>query len=161
MLSGQNGKSPFQKNGESSCVEYILYKVVEGSLPAIPPGICLTLFEAPQTYSPSTQIWRPHCNHHLKSGNQQLKFKCFSVKTSAFDTQQYRNSLFVRTTMNWNHLDEECVCVRACARYTDLHVVVQSLPFQPNQTILIITLKCRTLSHLLPLSQYWCLRRKF
>ena len=82
-----------------------LYKVVEGLVPAIPPEKFLT----PQ--KPGRQI-RPKLhpnsdNTNLVQNHTRRHNRCYVVPPSK--TEQYRNSFFPKTIINWNNLDNSTV----------------------------------------------------
>ena len=83
----------------------IFYKVVEGLVPPIPPEDFLK--PIPQKryirakkysdYQSSSIIERQVINHD----------KCFIVEKAK--TEQYKHSFFIKTTVEWNHLDSDIV----------------------------------------------------
>ena len=81
------------------------YRVVEGLVPAIPPHKFVT------QQRPSRQI-RSTRNTHYITQNIVEQYtrnnnRCYTIKPCR--TDQYRNSFFHRTVIDWNHLDNSTV----------------------------------------------------
>ena len=81
------------------------YKVVEGLVPPIPPEDILKPIRQKRRirakkyseYQSSNITERQVINHD----------KCFIVEKAK--TEQYKHSFFIRTTVEWNHLDSDIV----------------------------------------------------
>ncbi|XP_070193881.1 uncharacterized protein [Littorina saxatilis] len=78
------------------------YKVVEGLVPAMPPDKFLTPQRAGRMIRPRRQtaeyVGSNPIDNYLKNNN-----RCFVVPRC--NTEQYRQSFFPRSTIEWNHLD--------------------------------------------------------
>ena len=82
-----------------------LYKGVEGLVPAINPS------EFFVKSKPKCKI-KPKRFDNFESaniGNNSVKNNSKALETTACNTEQYKNSFFVKSVIHWNQLDEEIV----------------------------------------------------
>jgi len=80
-----------------------LFKVVEGSVPAIPPEYYLI----PQRPKRAVRVrtFKDHITSNIL--DSQVTNKCFRVPPSK--SEPYRHSFFLRTITDWNHLEDDIV----------------------------------------------------
>lgn len=83
------------------------FKVVEGQIPALPPDDLIT-FQRPKRQIRATNYKDCVTKNII---DNQVRNNQRSVVVPPSKTEQYRNSLFVRTTIDWNHLEDSIVCV--------------------------------------------------
>jgi hypothetical protein len=80
--------------------------VVEGLVPAIKPDDCL------KKARPKRSITAKKIENYQATNiiEKQVKntTKCFDIPSSK--THQFSNSFFVKTLINWNHLEDSVVC---------------------------------------------------
>ena len=85
-----------------------LYKITAGKIPAIPADEFL-VHQKPKRAIRVKQF--PGCEAtNIIEKQARNNSKCFKVEISAKDTNQYRNSFFVRTLIDWNQLNEDTAC---------------------------------------------------
>ena len=87
----------------------LLYKVVEGLVPALPPEQFITKQRPRRNIKPKTF-------ENYTSTNILDSQVCNNTKNLAVirgNTQQYNHSFFVKTIVDWNHLDEEVVSAKS------------------------------------------------
>jgi len=83
------------------------FKVVEGQIPALPPDDIIKF------HRPKRQI-KAKSFENFDTKNiieKQVRNNKRAVVIPHTRTEQYKNSLFVRTAIDWNHLDDRVVCV--------------------------------------------------
>ena len=81
-----------------------LYKVVEGLVPAINPEYFVKS-------KPKRKI-KPKRFDNFESANivnNSVKNNSKALETTACNTEQYKNSFFVKSVIHWNQLEEEIV----------------------------------------------------
>ena len=98
------------------------FKTLEGQIPAIPPDQSISLQKQKRRIKAKTFADYETTNIIETSVRNNSK----SVVIPPAKTEQYRNSFFVRTAINWNHLDDNTVSSTkvesfklALARYRD------------------------------------------
>ena len=82
-----------------------LYKIAAGKFPAIPADSFLTR-QRPKRIIRAKQFSGFETANIIENQTRN-NTKCFQVDISAKDTKQYRNSFFIKTVIDWNHLNEE------------------------------------------------------
>ena len=95
------------------------YKVVEGQVPAMPPDLFVNY------QKPKRQIGAKFDNcvtTNIVTSSVRSNSKCIAIPPRR--TDQYKYSFFVRTAVDWNHLDENTVSAEKlesfsspCSRY--------------------------------------------
>ena len=87
----------------------LMYKVVEGLVPALPSEHFIRFNKAKRTIKAKTY-------KDCETTNILEKRVCNNSKSIIIPdskTTQYRNSFFVETTIRWNHLPEDTVCAKS------------------------------------------------
>jgi hypothetical protein len=82
-----------------------LYKVVEGLVPAINPSDFLVKSKLKHKIKPK----RFDKFESANIVNNSVKNNSKSPETNVCNTEQYKNSFFVKGVIHWNQLDEEIV----------------------------------------------------
>ncbi|XP_071166247.1 uncharacterized protein [Mytilus edulis] len=82
------------------------FKVVERKIPALPPDDLI------QFHRPKRQIKATTYNNFVTKNiiDHQVRNNKRAVIVPTSKTEQYKNSIFVRTAINWNHLEDSVVC---------------------------------------------------
>jgi hypothetical protein len=83
----------------------LLYKVVEGPVPAIKPEDYLTKSRQRKTIKP--KWFDDYVNTNIVENSVKNNTKSFD--RIQYNTEQYRNSFFNKTILEWNHLEENIV----------------------------------------------------
>ena len=84
------------------------YKVVEGQIPAIPPDSYIKFQRNKRNIKPKTfENFESSNIIHFRSRNNSRP-----VEIPNSRTEQHRNSFFIRTASDWNHLSDEIVCAK-------------------------------------------------
>ena len=83
-----------------------LYKVVEGLVPAIEPEDYLK--RSRQRRAITARKFDDYQTTNIIEKQVRNNSKCFDIPPSK--TQQYSNSFFVKTLIDWNHLEDSVVC---------------------------------------------------
>jgi hypothetical protein len=83
----------------------LLYKVVEGLVPAIKPEDYLTKGRQRRTIKPKRFV--DYVNTNIVENSVKNNTKSFDIIQC--NTEQYRNSFFNKTILEWNHLEENIV----------------------------------------------------
>ena len=83
------------------------YKVVEGQVPAMPPDLLVFVnYQKPKRQIRAKKI--DNCvTTNTVTSSVRKNSKCIVIPPSR--TDQYKHSFFVRTAVDWNHLDENTV----------------------------------------------------
>ncbi|CAC5403687.1 unnamed protein product [Mytilus coruscus] len=83
------------------------FKVVEGKIPALPPDDLIKF------HRPKRQIRATTFNNFIIKNirDQQVRNNKRAVIVPNSKTDQFKNSIFVRTAVEWNHLEDSVVCV--------------------------------------------------
>ena len=87
-----------------------MFKVVEGLVPAMPPD----QFFTPKTSNKrriKAKKFEDCITKNIVNKSVHNNSRPFEIPSSS--TDQYRQSFFVRTTEEWNHLDEEIVTAKS------------------------------------------------
>ena len=90
-----------------------LFKVVEGLVPAMPPEHLFTFSKAGRKIRPkrnSSFETSNIVNRYTRNNNRSLEIK-------PCRTSQQRNSIFIRTAVEWNHLDDSTVNLKTTAAF--------------------------------------------
>lgn len=96
---------PPLQDRRKSCRLVFLYKVVEGLVPAIPAKEFVEPARSKRKIKTSSDLNFNTTNlvdKYIVNNNRGLKIKIAK-------TEQYRNSFFIKTTADWNHLPSEVV----------------------------------------------------
>ena len=105
MLSNQNLPTLQERRRQLRLT--FLFKIIEEKVPAMPPDTFLRRQRPKRTIR--AKKFEGHVATNIIDNQARNNSKCYCVGISASDTQQYRNSFFVRTVIDWNQLDEELV----------------------------------------------------
>ena len=92
------------------------YKVVEGQIPAVPPH------EYISHQKPKRRI-RTRTFQDCETTNivnPQVRNNTRAVVVEHSNTEQYRNSLFIRTAIDWNHLENSLVRAKTTEEFKRL-----------------------------------------
>ena len=92
-----------------------MFKVVEGLVPAIPPDDFLKPQKPKRQIKPTKYtdyIYKNLVDRHSVSNNM-----CFVIENCI--TEQLKHSFFVRTVVEWNHLDTELVHAETVESFKD------------------------------------------
>ena len=87
----------------------LLYKVVEGLVPALPPDQFITKQRPRRTIKPITF---ENCNT-TNILDRQVCNNSKNLIVIRGNTQQYNSSFFIQSIVDWNHLDEEAVSAKS------------------------------------------------
>ena len=84
------------------------YKVVEGQIPALPAEDFI------KTHKPKRQIRAKAYKDHETTNiiDKQVRNNSKAVVVPAARTDQYKNSFFIKTAIDWNHLEDNTVCAK-------------------------------------------------
>ena len=85
-----------------------MYKVVEGLVPAIPPEEFLK--PAKTRRQIKGKQFKDHISHNIIDRHIINNDRGFIVENCK--TEQLKNSFFVKTVIEWNHLSTETVCAK-------------------------------------------------
>ena len=91
----------------------LLFKVVEGLVPAMPPEHFFTFSKPGRKIRPtrnSSFETSNIVNSYTRNNNRSLEIK-------PCRTSQQRNSFFIRTAVEWNHLDDSTVSLKTTAAF--------------------------------------------
>jgi hypothetical protein len=83
----------------------IFHKVVEGQIPAIPPHEYIS-HQKPRRHIRARTFQDCETTNIV---NSQVRNNTRAVVVEHSNTEQYRNSLFIRTAIDWNHLENSLV----------------------------------------------------
>ena len=91
----------------------MLYKVVRGTLPAI---------NADKFLIPLRNIRniKPHIQTDFQTTNVKNHTECFKIPDS--QTDQFKNSFFIRTISEWNQLEECQICAETASEQLSIKV---------------------------------------
>ena len=92
-----------------------LYKVVEGSVSAIPPEKFVTRQQPKRQVR--TRKFHDYIATNILESRVTNNSRCFQVPTSR--TEQHKRSFFVETVIDWNHLDENTVSAPSLEAFRD------------------------------------------
>ena len=81
------------------------YKVVEGMIPAIQPDDYIN-FQKPKRQIRAKRF-EDYTSKNIVTNQERINTRAVAIPENK--TDQFRNSLFVKTAIDWNHLDEETV----------------------------------------------------
>jgi len=99
-----------------------LFKVVEGSLPAIPPE------EYVIPHRPKRAVYvrtfKDHVTSNILDSQVTNNSRCFRVPPSK--SEPYRHSFFVRTIIDWNHLEADIVDAPSTEAFRERLANIQS-----------------------------------
>jgi hypothetical protein len=92
------------------------YKLVKGQIPAIPPHEYIS-HQKPKRHIRARTF--QDCET-TNSVNLQVRNNTRAIVVEHSNTDQYRNSLFIRTAINWNHLENSLVIVKTTEEFKGL-----------------------------------------
>ena len=84
-----------------------LFKLVEGSVPAVCTGTYLT--HKRQRRAIRVRGFTDHITSNILDSQVTNNSQCYKVPS--FHTERYRHSFFVKTVIDWNHLADDIVAV--------------------------------------------------
>ena len=111
---------PLQDRRKHLCLS-LLYKVVEGLTPALPPENFLTPQKPGRLIRAKIQhdhVTTDTISDHIRNNN-----RAYAIPRCR--TEQQRNSFFIRTAVNWNHLDNATVHAPSVQRFKTLLTATQ------------------------------------
>jgi len=99
-----------------------LFKVVEGSVPAIPPEDYLI----PQRPKRAVRVrtFKDHITSNIFDSQVTNNSRCFRVPPSK--SEPYRHSFFVRTIIDWNQLEDDIVDAPSTEAFRECLANIQS-----------------------------------
>ena len=93
----------------------LLYKITEGLIPALPPQDFLTPANSGRRKIKPTR-YEDHATTNIMERQATKNSRGFQIP--ACRTEQYRNSFFVKTALEWNHLCEATVTAGSARAFT-------------------------------------------
>ena len=87
----------------------LMYKVVEGLVPALPTDTFVTFSKSKRQIKPKT--FRDCVSINPVEKHKTNNAKCLTIPNSR--TAQYQNSFFVDTVIRWNHLPDTVACAKS------------------------------------------------
>ena len=84
------------------------FKVVEGQIPALPAEDFI------KSHKPKRQIRAKAYKDHETTNiiDKQVRNNSKAVVVPAVKTDQYKNSFFIKTAIDWNHIKDNTVCAK-------------------------------------------------
>ena len=105
------------------------YKVVEGQLPAIPPHEYIS-HQKPKRHIRARTLQDCETTNIV---NSQVRNNTRAVVVEHSNTEQYRNSLFIRTVIDWNHRENSLVIAKTTEEFKGLLATSCSIaPYATN-----------------------------
>ena len=89
---------------------FFLYRVVEGLVPAIQPADYLKPIRPKRSIK--ARKFADCISANIVEQRVTNNSKCFEIDNCK--TAQYKQSFFVKTLVDWNHLDNSTVCAKSC-----------------------------------------------
>ena len=87
--------------------------MVEGKIPALPPDD-LIKFQRPKR-NIKAKTYTNYVTNNIIDNQVRNNQRPAVIPTSR--TEQFKNSLFVRTTIDWNHLEDKVVCATSVEEF--------------------------------------------